>query len=141
MDWYELTDDHGEDVSGWGSARYLTMLEQDELDPAADPRPRVQSRVLTVLLTAYSYQEPGEGAHGWLTKSGVPVTWGVVAVDPLLIPLGSRLAIDGFAETFVACDTGFGVRGAHVDVFFPDQESAVQFGVQYRDIMVASESD
>jgi 3D (Asp-Asp-Asp) domain-containing protein len=96
----------------------------------------VLGRVLPVKLTAYTYQIPGGGAHGTLTRSGVPATRGIVAVDPQIIPLGSLLSIDGFAQPFRAEDTGFGVRGLHVDVFVPDEAEAVEFGVQYRDILV-----
>jgi 3D (Asp-Asp-Asp) domain-containing protein len=87
-------------------------------------------------LTAYTNQPPGNGAHGYLTRSGTHVRWGVVAVDPQLIPLGTRIMIEGFDEIFIAEDTGGAVRGSHVDIYFPDYYSAVQFGVQYRTIAI-----
>jgi 3D (Asp-Asp-Asp) domain-containing protein len=64
------------------------------------------------------------------------VHWGTVAVDPSVIPLGSRLLIDGYDMVFVAEDTGGGIRGNHVDIFFPDYASAVRFGVQTRMVTV-----
>ena len=72
----------------------------------------------------------------WYRRTTALRRWGIAAVDPTIIPLGSRLAIDGFNQLFVAEDTGFGVRGLHVDVFLPDKEAAIQFGVQYRDVIV-----
>jgi 3D (Asp-Asp-Asp) domain-containing protein len=87
-------------------------------------------------LTAYSYQTPEGGAHGTITRTGTQVRWGTVAVDPSVIPLGSRMLIDGYDTVFIAEDTGGGVRGAHVDIFFPDLASAVRFGVQYRTVTI-----
>jgi 3D (Asp-Asp-Asp) domain-containing protein len=53
-----------------------------------------------------------------------------------VIPLGSLLTIQGFGDTFLAADTGFGVIGYHVDIFFPDLDTATRFGVQYREVTV-----
>jgi 3D (Asp-Asp-Asp) domain-containing protein len=118
-------------VSGWSAADYLTELTSRKNDDQGRP-------VMRAKLTAYTYQEPVGGAHGSITKSGHPVRRGMVAVDPSLIPLGSYLAIDGFDTVFWATDTGHGVKGPHVDIFFPDHASAVQFGVQYRDVTIHS---
>ncbi|MHB0868790.1 MAG: LysM peptidoglycan-binding domain-containing protein [Chloroflexota bacterium] len=79
-------------------------------------------------LTAYSIQ--GRTATGSATR------WGVVAVDPRVIPLGSRLRIDGFEETFVAEDTGGGIRGNWVDVWFQDFGEAMRFGMQSRRVTI-----
>jgi 3D (Asp-Asp-Asp) domain-containing protein len=133
--WYELADPRGDEVWGWGSADYVRLLQPCQAETEA-ARPAVLARVLSVQLTAYTYQVPGNGAHGTLTRTGSPVAWGTVAVDPYLIPLGSHMAIDGFSDLFVAADTGYGVQGAHVDVFFPDSASALQFGVQHREVIV-----
>lgn len=88
------------------------------------------ARALVVRATAYSYT-------GSRTRTGTVPHWGTVAVDPNVIPLGSRLAIDGYPGTiFVAEDTGGGVRGHHIDVFFPSYAEAVRFGVQTRTVTV-----
>jgi 3D (Asp-Asp-Asp) domain-containing protein len=52
------------------------------------------------------------------------------------VPLGSRLLIDGYDTVFIAEDTGGGVRGAHIDIFFPDYASALRFGVQQRAVTI-----
>ena len=53
------------------------------------------------------------------TRSGTPVTRGIVAVDPTVIPLGTRLYIPGYGFA-VAADTGGGVIGKMIDLGFPD---------------------
>jgi peptidoglycan DL-endopeptidase CwlO len=76
-------------------------------------------RSLTVLATAYAL--PGR------TASGRSVGWGVVAVDPSVIPLGSRLAIPGYGMG-VAADTGGAIIGARIDVWFPTVAQARTWG-------------
>ena len=61
------------------------------------------------------------------TATGIPVGWGVVAVDPSLIPLGTRLTIPGYGEA-VAADTGSSVRGARIDLWFPTLAQARAWG-------------
>ena len=61
------------------------------------------------------------------TATGVPVGWGIVAVDPSVIPLGTRLTIPGYG-TGVAADTGPGVRGATIDLWFPSRAQALAWG-------------
>src|SRR5919204_1317017 len=66
----------------------------------------------TITVTATGYSLPGH------TATGLPVGPGVVAVDPSVIPLGTRLTIPGYGEG-VAADTGSAVRGYTIDLWFP----------------------
>lgn len=136
--WVELAGEEGSGVEGWSNAQFLTLLPPGEAPPTgkAGPSSIVLGRILPVTVTAYTYQVPGNGAHGWITKSGDLAAWGIVAVDPSIIPLGSQLAIDGYSDLFLASDTGFGVLGQHVDIFFAEHQRAVEFGVQQRDVIV-----
>jgi 3D (Asp-Asp-Asp) domain-containing protein len=61
---------------------------------------------------------PGDPNYG-RTATGVYATYGVVAVDPSVIPLGTRMYIPGYGYA-VAADTGGGVRGNHIDLAFPE---------------------
>jgi peptidoglycan DL-endopeptidase CwlO len=74
---------------------------------------------LTVTATGYSL--------GGSTATGLPVGWGVVAVDPSVIPLGTRMTIPGYGEG-VAADTGSGVQGATIDLWFPTEAQALGWG-------------
>lgn len=76
-------------------------------------------RSITVSSTGYAL--PG------YTATGIPVGWGVVAVDPAVIPLGTRLTIPGYGEA-VAADTGSAVRGATIDLWFPTLAQARAWG-------------
>jgi 3D (Asp-Asp-Asp) domain-containing protein len=85
--------------------------------PASAPGPGT----LTVRAVGYSLRGS--------TATGVPVGWGIVAVDPSVIPLGTRLTIPGYGEG-VAADTGPGVRGATIDLWFPSRAQALAWGVR-----------
>jgi 3D (Asp-Asp-Asp) domain-containing protein/peptidoglycan hydrolase CwlO-like protein len=61
------------------------------------------------------------------TATGIPVGWGVIAVDPSFIPLGTRMFVPGYGEG-VAADTGSAVKGAVIDVWFPTCAQALQWG-------------
>ena len=68
------------------------------------------------------------------TASGMIVQPGIVAVDPRLIPLGSKVWIQGLG-TFVAADTGSAIKGARVDVFSTSYRDALQWGLQQRAVV------
>jgi 3D (Asp-Asp-Asp) domain-containing protein len=74
---------------------------------------------MTVTATGYSMRGR--------TSTGAPVGWGVVAVDPSVIPLGTRLTIPGYGEGFAA-DTGSAIRGATIDLWFPTPAQARAWG-------------
>ena len=61
------------------------------------------------------------------TATGEPTGWGVVAVDPAVIPLGTRLTVPGYGAA-VAADTGPGVSGTTIDLWFPTREQALAWG-------------
>jgi 3D (Asp-Asp-Asp) domain-containing protein len=77
------------------------------------------ARTITVSSTGYSL--PGR------TATGLPTGWGVVAVDPSVIPLGTRLTIPGYGEG-VAADTGGAVHGNTIDLWFPTLAQANAWG-------------
>jgi 3D (Asp-Asp-Asp) domain-containing protein/peptidoglycan hydrolase CwlO-like protein len=87
--------------------------------PDPVPAPSPDGHTLTVSSTGYSL--PGHAS------TGIPVGWGVVAVDPTVIPLGTRLTIPGYGEG-VAADTGSAVRGADIDLWFPSLAQARAWG-------------
>jgi 3D (Asp-Asp-Asp) domain-containing protein len=126
-DWYHVST-AGAGITGWVLGSYLASTD------AAPPAAR-GGRSFVARLTAYANGADG-GAVGNVTFSGTLTRWGVVAVDPHVIPLGSRLLIEGLEGEFVAEDTGSGVHGHAVDIWFPDVWSARAWGVQYRTVTV-----
>jgi 3D (Asp-Asp-Asp) domain-containing protein len=75
----------------------------------------------TVRVVATGYSMPGT------TSTGLGVGWGVAAVDPSVIPLGTHMTIPGYGEA-VAADTGGAVVGSTVDLWFPTSAQANAWG-------------
>jgi 3D (Asp-Asp-Asp) domain-containing protein len=75
----------------------------------------------TITVSSTGYSLPGR------TATGMPTGWGVVAVDPSVIPLGARLTIPGYGDG-VAADTGGAVRGNAIDLWFPTLAQANAWG-------------
>jgi 3D (Asp-Asp-Asp) domain-containing protein/peptidoglycan hydrolase CwlO-like protein len=89
--------------------------------PTLPAAPVAGGKVISVTATGYAL--PGT------TATGVPVGWGVVAVDPSFIPLGTSMTIPGYGEG-VAADTGGAVVGAHIDLWFPTRAEALAWGTR-----------
>ncbi|WP_309719001.1 3D domain-containing protein [Armatimonas sp.] len=82
-------------------------------------------RVLTLTATGYG---PGEnGQWGDRTFMNTRVRYGVVAVDPRVIKLGTRLYVEGYGECR-AEDTGGAIKGMRIDLAFNSDRVANQYG-------------
>jgi 3D (Asp-Asp-Asp) domain-containing protein len=88
--------------------------------PAA-PAPPAPSSSGSMTVSAVGYSLPGH------TASGLPVGHGIVAVDPSVIPLGTRMYVPGYGAA-VAADTGGAVHGAMIDLWFPTTAAALRWG-------------
>lgn len=113
---------------------------QKEAQPAAKPAPvqkeaqpassgnEASGRELTVTATAYTAH--CNGCSG-VTATGIDLRANpglkVIAVDPSVIPLGSKVHVEGYG-TAVAGDTGGAIKGNKIDIFMPDKSAATQFG-------------
>lgn len=86
---------------------------------AASPTPADGTRTLVV--DAVAYHLPGH------TASGLPVGPGIVAVDPSVIPLGTRMFIPGYGPG-VAADTGTAIKGNIIDLWMPSTAAARRWG-------------
>ncbi len=92
--------------------------------PKTDNTPSRYRRVMTMEATAYSSEDPGCGLY---TARGSRLTKGLVAVDPSVIPLGTRLYIPGYGPA-IADDTGGAIKGARIDLAYNSRGEALQFG-------------
>lgn len=72
---------------------------------------------------------------GSITALGTPVTpWYTVAVDPRVIPLGSKIRIEGYDGIFYCADTGSAIKGSIIDVAVGSKSEANRLGIQYRNV-------
>lgn len=83
---------------------------------------------ISVLATAYTAN--CEGCSG-VTTTGINLKDNpdakVISVDPSIIPLGSKVFVEGYGYA-TAGDTGGSIKGNRIDVFIPTQEAAEQWG-------------
>jgi 3D (Asp-Asp-Asp) domain-containing protein len=106
--------------------------------PTPTPEPELFLKYMGVFrVTAYS-DSPRNGTDGrGITRSGERTRWGVVAVDPRVIPLYSKVMIEGMSDmVFDALDTGGGIKGNWVDIWFRTDDEALLYGVQYRSVFL-----
>ncbi|MER2110684.1 MAG: 3D domain-containing protein [Desemzia incerta] len=84
------------------------------------------SKTIVVSATGYSTQQAGLSTH---TATGIDlrVNSRVIAVDPSVIPLGSKVEIPGYG-VFIAGDTGGAIKGNKIDIHFSTVQQALSWG-------------
>ncbi|WEG11198.1 3D domain-containing protein [Pullulanibacillus sp. KACC 23026] len=91
---------------------------------------KVSSKKLTVKASAYTAS--CAGCTG-LTTTGFNLKKHsdakIIAVDPKVIPLGSKVHVEGYGDA-VAADTGGAIKGNKIDVFVSSKQKALKFGVK-----------
>lgn len=98
------------------------------------------SKVLQVKASAYSSAASENGGWGPVDYFGNPLKLGTIAVDPSIIPFGTKVLVTGHAhpglpkQAFIATatDAGSAIKGNRIDIFIPGSQSFVsEFGFQY----------
>lgn len=90
------------------------------------------SREINMVATGYW---PDPSWSSGFTASGMKAGYGVVAVDPAVIPLGARLYVSGYGFA-VAGDTGSAIVGNRIDLGFNSQSAAMAWGVRSVQVFV-----
>ncbi len=119
--------------AGAGVRPYITVapLRTPAYRPVKDEMAGKRARFK---ITAYCPCELCSEGYGRQTSTGVTATEGrTVAVDPEVIPYGTRVHIKGLGD-FVAEDCGGKVKGNHIDIYFESHEETVEFGVKYKKV-------
>lgn len=89
-----------------------------------------RGRHMSVVATAYS----GDS----ITSTGTKPRWGVIAVDPSVIPYGTKVYIPQFNKTFIAEDCGGAIKGNKIDIFMEDSSKVPGWGRRTIDIYIVS---
>lgn len=87
-----------------------------------------------VKATAYCPHEGSIGG-GPITATGHRVRHGVIAVDPRVIPLYSKVYIPGYGEA-IALDTGGNIKGNHIDLAFDSVSAMNRWGTRRVKIII-----
>ena len=132
-------------IAGLASRQALDLLQIASLQAqaqAAQVKSRQLAQSVPAAVSATTVTGPVTQAAGDLvtvvatgyclkgtTATGIPAGWGVAAVDPRVIPLGTHLEIPGYG-TAVAADTGGAIVGGRVDLWFPTCAQAGGWGTR-----------
>ncbi|MDA2178288.1 cell wall-binding protein EntB [Bacillus cereus] len=117
-------------------AREIAKAKEEERAKEASKN-NIQSakRELTVVATAYTADPSENGTYGGrvLTAMGHDLTANpnmrIIAVDPKVIPLGSKVWVEGYGEA-IAGDTGSAIKGNRIDVLMGSKSKAMNWGRQ-----------
>ena len=104
-----------------------------ELGVVPASRPTRYSRVERYTATAYDASPADNGICAGKTSTGMPLVYGVIAVDPRVIPYGTKMYIESVDGQFkygyaIAGDCGGAIKGKKVDLFFPNRSTCYKFG-------------
>lgn len=98
------------------------------------PSPPSAGTARELVVTATGYAPGSDGVDNW-TATGARAGYGVIAVDPRVIPFGTRLYIPGYGYG-VAADTGGAIKGNRIDLCFANRAEAMWWGRRTLTILV-----
>lgn len=122
-------------------AKQDSAAKPDHEKKQSDTVPTNYEKVLDIRATAYAPGPLDNDQWGDKTYMGTTIRPGVIAVDPKVIPLGSRLYVqypDGHGEYAVAEDTGGAIKGNRIDIAMMNRGKASDFGIQDVKVYVVS---
>ncbi len=110
----------------------IKVFDTKKTEPEAAKEEQIETSRGTMRYTGEIDMEasaylPSDGGGSGITASGMMARRGVVAVDPSVIPLGTRLYIPGYGMA-VAADTGGAIVGDRIDLCMEDYGEAMNFG-------------
>ena len=83
---------------------------------------------MSVVSTAY--------ATGTITATGTKPKWGTIAVDPKIIPYGTKVYIPQFGRTFIVNNTGGAIKENKIDIFMNTKKECYNWGRRTIEIQI-----
>ena len=105
------------------------ILEKDKIIKESESRIKELEKVKIISMEATAYTDDIASQGKWIgqTATGMKPQVGVVAVDPKIIPLGTKLYVEGYGEA-IAGDTGGAIKGKRIDLFMATRGQAMEYG-------------
>ena len=105
------------------------ILEKDKIIKESESRIKELEKVKIISMEATAYTDDIASQGKWIgqTATGMKPQVGVVAVDPKIIPLGTKLYVEGYGEA-IAGDTGGAIKGNRIDLFMATRGQAMKYG-------------
>lgn len=129
-----LTEDYNKALKAEREAETKRKAEEEAKRKAEEAK---RGRLVARMKCTFYTGSADEG--GSITALSTPVTpWYTVAVDPRVIPLGSKIRIEGFDGVFYCADTGGAIKGNIIDIAVGSKSEASNLGVQYRNVYLVN---
>lgn len=129
-----LTEDYNKALKAEREAEAKRKAEEEAKRKAEEAK---RGRLVARMRCTFYTGSADEG--GSITALGTPVTpWYTVAVDPRVIPLGSKIRIEGFNGIFYCADTGGAIKGNIIDIAVGSKSEANRLGVQYHNVYLVN---
>ncbi len=127
--WYKINFNGKE---GWVSKNYIKVggsnTSQSSSQNNSNNSQNNVVRTMNVVATAYT---------GYSTTStGQKPVWGTIAVDPRVIPYGTKVYIPQFGRTFIANNTGGAIKGNKIDIFMNSKKECYNWGRRTIEIQI-----
>ncbi|MGE5390270.1 MAG: 3D domain-containing protein [Deltaproteobacteria bacterium] len=113
-------------IVGTATRRALNISSAEVSRGASGERGRTLDMVATGYDNSYECNYP---YYGGLSYTGQPLARGIVATDPNVIPMGTRLYVEGYGEA-IAADQGNAIKGNRIDLYFDSRWEALNWGMK-----------
>ena len=110
---------------GWASSKYLKTSSTSTQPGNGNSSSNKKMKVVATAYTGYS-----------TTSTGQKPVWGTIAVDPKVIPYGTKVYIPQFNQVFVANNTGGAIKGNKIDIFMNTKKECYNWGRRTIDIEI-----
>ena len=107
--WYKVKYNN---ITGWSSGKYIKKSTSSS------------SSKKTLKVKAYAY------TGGGITAMGTKAKYGTLAVDPKVIPYGTKVYIKELNKVFTAEDCGGGIKGNKIDIYMNSSSACKNWGVR-----------
>lgn len=116
---------------GWASGKYIKIgvnssnTNKNDNNQAVENQGKYTMNVVATAYTGYS-----------TTSTGQKPVWGTIAVDPKVIPYGTKVYIPAFDKVFVANNTGGAIKGNKIDIFMNTRKECYNWGRRTIEVQV-----
>lgn len=122
--WYKINWSNNKE--GWVNGKYIT-LDKDMVKLEND---NIENNTNTVKVVATAYTGYGT------TSTGQKPIWGTIAVDPKIIPYGTKVYIPCFNKIFIANNTGGAIKGNKIDIYMNSNKECYNWGRKTIEIQI-----
>ena len=119
-----------------------TNSDLQDLRPSTKIERQVKAKTINIKSTRCKSMKVNATAYcgDTITSTGtVPVEGTTIAVDPKVIPYGTRVYIPEFNKVFIAEDCGSAIKGNRIDIFLNDYDRCMEWGIRSITIYILEE--